>query len=331
MFAENPSHPIQAIADAVLKLSDYYIKYPDKETPWNENFCQIAYRNYFLPLNQIRCAKVIERGQVVNFFEDLTHFIDWGSGPGTASFALAQNLKLKNQIKKQFLVDLSSGPHRTFADMHKDLINPELSTRLEFKPFLDQKNRTCLVFSYSMTEIEKLPAGWDQAEALMILEPATSQDGRKLLQLRQQLIEKGYSIWAPCVHQQACPLLTKSATDWCHDRFVVDAPDWFWQVDQLLPMKNKTITTSYLLARKKPAATFSKNDGRLTGDSRKEKGKTRQMVCRNEEREFLTWMHKEGKTQTIPRGELVKITENHELKSNEIRVKENCQIITEKS
>ncbi len=326
MFSTQPSHPIQIIADSVLQLSDYYIQNPQGETPWRENFCQIAYRNYFLPLNQIRCSRVIERGQGVHFFEGLTHFVDWGSGPGTASFALAQNEVLKSQIKKQFLIDLSSAPHKTFSDLHAELINPAYSTTLDFKPFLDQKNKTCLVFSYSMTEIARLPAGWDQAEALMILEPATSQDGRKLLQLRQQLIQSGYSIWAPCLHQLTCPLLKNSNYDWCHDRFVVEAPEWFWQVDQLLPMRNKTITTSYLLARKTPAPQHAVNLGRLTGDSREEKGKTRQLICRNEEREFLTWMNKEIEPQVFPRGEIVELPAEIEFKSNELRVKMPCRL-----
>ncbi|MBC7741005.1 MAG: hypothetical protein H7061_02330 [Bdellovibrionaceae bacterium] len=325
MFPAQPSHSIQVIADSVLQLSNYYIQNPNGETPWRENFCQIAYRNYYFPLNQLRCAKVIERGQGVNFFEDLTYFVDWGSGPGTASFALAENKKLKSQIKKQFLVDISSGPHKSFADLHSNLISPSFSTTLDFKSYLDQKSSTCFVFSYSMTEIARLPAGWDQAEALMILEPATSQDGRKLLQLRQELIEKGYSMWAPCLHQLACPLLKNSNHDWCHDRFIVDAPAWFWQVDQLLPMKNKTITTSYLLARKKLAFAYPTNNGRLTGDSREEKGKTRQLVCRNEEREFLTWMHKSITPQTFPRGEIVEISDDFEFKSNELRVKYPCR------
>ncbi len=326
MFPAQPSHSIQLIAESVLQLSDFYIKNPDAETPWNQGFCQIAYRNYFLPLNQLRCAKVIERGQNVNFFQDLTHFVDWGSGPGTASFALSQNPHLRSQIKKQFLIDISSGPHKHFSDLHKDLISPAFSTTLDFKPYLDQKNRTCAVFSYSMTEIDRLPNGWDQFEAIMILEPATSQDGRKLLELRQDLISKGYYMWAPCLHQLQCPLLKNSKTDWCHDRFHVDAPEWFWKVDHLLPMKNKTVTTSYLLARKKPAPTYPTNYGRLTGDSREEKGKTRQLICRNEEREFLTWMHKEIQPQTFPRGEIAEIPETFEFKSNELRVKTNCQL-----
>ena len=121
MFSESPSHSSQVIADAVRQLSDFYIQNPDGETPWSQGFCQIAYRNYFLPLNQLRCAKVIERGLGVYFFKGLTDFIDWGSGPGTASFALAQNSALKTQIKKQVLVDLSNSPHKNFSDLHNQL------------------------------------------------------------------------------------------------------------------------------------------------------------------------------------------------------------------
>jgi len=180
---------------------------------------------------------------------------------------------------------------------------------------------SCLVFSYSLTEIVELPAGWDRYEALMILEPSTSEDGRRLMQLRSKLIEAGYFMWAPCTHQLACPLLVQSKHDWCHDRFLVEAPAWFSQVEQQLPMKNKTVTTSYLLARKAPAPANLKNLGRLTGDSLPEKGKTRQLVCRGPAREFLTWMHKSVNPQTLSRGELVNLPEQFETKANELRLK----------
>ena len=99
MFPESPSDKLQIIADAVLTLSDFYINNPNSETPWNKNYCQMAYRHYYMPLNYLRCEKVIERGLQVNFFDNLTHFIDWGAGPGTASLALARSEKLKSQIK----------------------------------------------------------------------------------------------------------------------------------------------------------------------------------------------------------------------------------------
>jgi len=88
------------------------------------------------------------------------------------------------------------------------------------------------------------------------------------------------------------------------------------------------VTTSYILARKKPAPTYPSNVGRLVGDSREEKGKTRQMFCRGEKREFLTWMHKKITPQTFPRGELAELPKQFEEKSNELRVESECKLLT---
>jgi ribosomal protein RSM22 (predicted rRNA methylase) len=321
MFQNTPSEKLKTIADAVLQLSDYYIKNPEAETPWNQKYCQIAYRHYYLPLNFIRCQKVIERGLQVGFFENLSHFIDWGAGPGTASLALAQSDLLKPQIQKQILFDLSKSTLNAFSDLHTDLINKDYFDYLDLKNSYPNKPNTCLVFSYSLTELTALPVGWEDHEALMILEPSTSQDGRKLLNLRQTLIEHGFSIWAPCTHQLSCPLLTHSKHDWCHDRASVEAPEWFRDLEQLLPMKNKTVTTSYLLARKRKPSEKIKMKARLTGDSLDEKGKTRQLICRNDQREFLTWMHKTIKPQVLARGDLIDMPVDFEIKSNELRLK----------
>lgn len=326
MFPDSPNEKLQLIADSVLMLSDYYIKNPQAETPWQQKYCQIAYRHYYLPLNYIRCEKVIERGLQVDFFENLTHFIDWGAGPGTASLALAKSEQLKTQIKKQVLFDLSKSTLNSFSDLHTDLVNKDYFDFLDLQTPYPNKQNSCLVFSYSLTELDELPAGWDEYEALMILEPSTSQDGRKLLNLRQELITGGYSIWAPCTHQLNCPLLTHSKNDWCHDRAHVKAPKWFNDLEQLLPMKNKTVTTSYLLARKRKPAESIKSKARLTGDSLDEKGKTRQLICRNDQREFLTWMHKSIEPQTIARGELIDLPTDYEIKSNELRIKSPLKI-----
>lgn len=321
MFPDSPHEKLQTIANAVLQLSDFYIQNPQAETPWNQKYCQIAYRHYYLPLNYIRCEKVIERGLEVNFFENLTHFIDWGAGPGTASLALARATKLKSQIKKQVLFDLSKSTLNAFSDLHEDLVNKDYFDFLDLKTDYPNKQNSCLVFSYSITELNSLPAGWDEYEALMILEPSTSQDGRKLLNTRKMLIENAYTIYAPCTHQLDCPLLTHSKNDWCHDRVHVVSPPWFKELEQLLPMKNKTVTTSYLLARKRKSLKTDTIKARLTGDSMEEKGKTRQLVCRSDQREFLTWMHKTISPQVLPRGDRIDMPLDIEVKSNELRLK----------
>jgi ribosomal protein RSM22 (predicted rRNA methylase) len=324
MFAASPSEKLQTIANSVLQLSDFYIKNPQLHTPWDKSFCQIAYRNYYLPLNFTRCAKVIVRGQEVGFFKDLTHFIDWGSGPGTASLALAESA-LRAQIREQILFDHSDTVLKVFSDLHQKLVKPVTQNVLDLKR-LSNKEKSCLVLSYSFTELTELPAGWNHFEALMILEPSTGDDGRRLMALRETLIANGFSIWAPCTHHLSCPLLTHSKHDWCHDRAVVDAPEWFEELEQLLPMRNRTVTTSYLLARKRPPPEVLKTKARLTGDSLEEKGKTRQLICRNENREFLSWMHKSISPQVIARGELIDLNFEFEVKANELRLTKPIKI-----
>jgi len=46
-------------------------------------------------------------------------------------------------------------------------------------------------------------------------------------------------------------------------------------------------------------------DSRVIGDTLREKGKTRQAICRNSEREFLAWLKKSGPASEIPRGSLI--------------------------
>lgn len=322
MFIE-PKIDLKVLSQHVLRLSDFFIDHPESLTPWQENYCQLAYRHYYLPLNYLRNNLVLRRGLQVGFFAGLNQTVDWGAGPGTASLTLA---KLP-ELRKQILIEKSQTAIKQFSDLHTQLVHPTATADLKFKDLDLDYSRALLVFSYSLTEMQSLPVGWNQFEALMILEPSTRQDGRKLLELRQKLIEAGYSIWAPCLHQAACPLLVESKTDWCHDRVHVNAPDWFLKLEHGLPFKNKTVTTSYILARRKKSPAHAENRMRLTGDSLEEKGKTRQLACRNSKREFLTWMHKEIEPQVLPRGEIVELPMEHVLKSNEIRLAKACAVI----
>lgn len=335
-FLGEPSIKLSTLADYVLQLSDFFVDQPENQTPWSADFCKQAYRYYFLPLNYIRNEQVIQRGLVTGFFDNITETYDWGAGPGTASLALAQEIqKLSpSQLKKQTLIELSTEAIQAFSDLKKNLINPTVTsqTQLPQKP----ADTALLVFSYSLTEMKELPSNVFHFNHIMILEPSTQDDGRKLMNLREQFIKKGFHVWGPCTHQKTCPLLQFSKNDWCHDRYKVHAPQWFWNLEQQLPIKNNTITTSYLLLSKTPPPANLKNYSRLVGDSLLEKGKTRQLVCRDSQpssvaepqpssatepqREFLTWMHKNVEPQIFPRGELVELPPDLELKANELRV-----------
>lgn len=307
------------LAGCVQELSDFFIDSPDGSTPWNEGWAQIAYLCYFLPLNFARVSAILDEAKKRGFFNDIEDVYDFGAGLATASMAMAEKLDLRFH-----LIEQASQP-KTLLENHFAQFKPHQWLQTMNKSQLRDGKSSLGLFSYSLTELAELPDWAYQCEALMIIEPSTQQDGRKLLELRQHLLSKGYHAWAPCTHEAACPLLTQSKNDWCHDRLHFQAPEWFMKMEEYLPMKNRTLTMSYLLMRKtKPEPLAA---ARIVGDRLKEKGKDRQLVCRGPDREFLAWLHKQGLQQEIPRGVLVQIPEDTVKVSNELRVQSEVPVL----
>ncbi|WP_028811277.1 small ribosomal subunit Rsm22 family protein [Streptomyces flavidovirens] len=52
------------------------------------------------------------------------------------------------------------------------------------------------------------------ARAVVIVEPGTPDGYLRVIEARQQLIDAGLSVAAPCPHSGACPI--ERGTDWCH-------------------------------------------------------------------------------------------------------------------
>jgi hypothetical protein len=96
-------------------------------------------------------------------------------------------------------------------------------------------------------------------------------------------------------------------------------PGWFRKMESFLPMRNRTITFSYLLARKTARPPGDQPMLRVLGDTLKQKGKTLQMICRGGEREFLSWLSRDGEAPILPSGELIPVPP-HNLRGSELRV-----------
>lgn len=308
------------LASAVKKLSDFYIHNPSAQTPWHESFARIAYISYFLPLNYLRIQRVATKCHERNFFNGIEHLVDFGAGLATASAALHKNI---DSLKSKILIEKGDEPSRIIAgrwpEFEKTASSLEWHKEFSKNVFFGKSN-ILSVFSYSLTELTQLPDWAYESEALLIIEPATQEDGRKLLELRSDLVSRGFNLFAPCTHQSSCPLLIESKSDWCHDRVHVELPVWFQKMEEHLPIKNRTLTVSYLAARKSRPPALDKDLGRLTGDLLKENGKDRQLICRSEKREFLTWMHRHGEHAEHKRGDLYHTDATFEPKANELRV-----------
>ena len=51
--------------------------------------------------------------------------------------------------------------------------------------------------------------------SVLIIEPALKEPTRRLHRLRVRLIEEGWTVFGPCLHQGPCPMLA-AERDWCH-------------------------------------------------------------------------------------------------------------------
>lgn len=305
------------LAPAVVQLSSLYTQERvHLREIWQSPAHRAAYWAYFMPLNFVRLQAVLLEAAKRRFLEGFEQVVDFGSGPGTAHLVW-HFLQITSPVYKY-----SWEASKEAQKLHQSwLIEHKLSTQFIQQPQnIDFNKKTLGVFSYSLNELKALPNWISSLHGALIVEPSMQKPGRQLMTWRAQMLQQGFHAWAPCVHQYECPLLKDSKTDWCHDRIFLDAPEWFLQLENQLPMQNRSLTFSYLLLRREEPPPFSTPVARLIGDTLNEKGKVRQMLCRGPNREFLSWLKKHGEPPRMERGHLIKIPHDLSLKGSELRV-----------
>jgi ribosomal protein RSM22 (predicted rRNA methylase) len=308
-----------ALAEQVLQLSNIYNSGRGSPDIWSNKGFIAAYLTYFQPLNYLRLQQVIADGIKVGFWQGLQQIVDYGAGLGTFAAALNNYDQRMTEIQNFISFEPNRQANEWHARLHGNRNEHWTHEKVLTESKFDLTRPTLLSFSYSLNEMINLPAAAENAEALLFLEPSTLSAGRRLQELRGHLLKKGFYAWAPCLHQQGCPLLVHSKRDWCHTRIHIEMPEWFLKLEQHLPMKNNSITYSYLLVRKTPPSKYSAQDFRVIGDTLFEKGKVRQAICQSEKRQFFSWLTKMGPAPTLPRGARVKVSSELVEKSDELR------------
>ena len=305
-----PLEQPRKLAEAVHKLSNFYIRESGEPTPWSEPWAQAAYLAYYWPLNWVRAQAVLKEGQRWGVWADMKWVIDFGSGISPFS-----DFFQRQSITEGFYVESSLDAIR----LHQQVSGEHSLKWVAKAPPLPKENSGSFgFFSYSLNELSALPRWALNLENLVLIEPSTQLAGRCLMQIRDELLAAGFSVWAPCTHSGACPLLNQSKRDWCHDRVIFEADSLALELEKHLPFHNASLTFSYLLVSRRPEPKRHPWV-RTVGDPLPEKGKTRQMICRGEKREFLSWLHRDGPPPEIPRGSLIELSEGFEEKGSELR------------
>ncbi|MEY4615851.1 MAG: hypothetical protein RJB66_811 [Pseudomonadota bacterium] len=310
------------LAQSIKKMADFYIEQPEGSTPWNELWCQQAQLAYYFPLNFIRNLRVFEELHRLQFFTQPLHWNEFGVGLGPSLEAFHHSINTHNSILSCQLSEKGLFPRETLTQRmlaNKTMPSPHWLTQTP-RTLAPQ---TLNVMSYSLTELAQLPQWIWTADKMIIIEPSTRDDGRRLLELREAALQRNFEVVAPCTHQEDCPLLRESKRDWCHDRLFFNRPGWMIEIEDYLPFSNSTLTLSYLALRKKgnenqiaPAKSLI----RVVGDFLNEKGKSRQLICRGPHREFLTFIKKSHTPVELHRGDILVIEEPIDKKGDEVRV-----------
>jgi ribosomal protein RSM22 (predicted rRNA methylase) len=220
-------HKSNVLASATQELSHRYRDEKRRDEV-------VSKKQYFMESSAQRMAYILSRMpatfQAVRQALDETHkrlgqtfnsALDIGAGPGTVMWALYDLFPSLHEItmleQDQALITLgkklasrgSSALLRNAKWVQADVLKQESFPA-----------RDLVVISYSMGEwpeetralvLDKL---WHAAgKALLIIEPGTMAGFDVICKVRQQLIDKGAFMVAPCPHTLACPM---PADDWCH-------------------------------------------------------------------------------------------------------------------
>ncbi len=305
---------LSELSKDIIRLSDFYINRQGARTPWTEAHVLRAYCAYFLPLNVARLKSVFKEVRRFIKPELISEVWDFGSGIGATHWSLEEEEWLPP--KELICVEIDREAirlHQQLAQKFPARWSPEWNRQARPKP------GALGVFSFSFIEMHSHLPNLNEFSHLLFIEPSFRDTGRTLMEWRQRLIDAGYAALAPCTHSQTCPLLKHSSRDWCHARIHFQGSKTWSQLEALLPMKNKTLTFSYLLMSRDAKGPDWRGAIRVIGDTLYEKGKVRQMICRGTEREFFSWLKRDGEPPAIPNGALIRDPGHCEVKGNEVR------------
>ena len=145
--------------------------------------------------------------------------LDIGAGPGTALWAAADCWP---DLADALLVEASPVFRARGERLAANASLPRIAWRMAdiVSDAADHAPRDLVAMAYVLNELdpEVRPAVLQRlwratADTLIVVEPGTPAGWQRILAARQQLIDIGAHVIAPCPHAAACPL---RAPDWCH-------------------------------------------------------------------------------------------------------------------
>ncbi len=268
-----------------------------------------AYTLYYMTTNLLKVVAPLRELSLSNFFERNSpiNILDLGTGTGAAVWGTLNYLheSVKNRATKIMLTDSHQENLReaeifsghflkqypsvdaTLAYDKYDLRKPQivsekiknsapyhLLTMMNVLNELDENNDTIL--------FESLMSLLDEHGSLLMIEPATRDQSRRLLRFRDLAVYHSATIYSPCTRQANCPALVKE-DDWCHTENHWLRPPFIKAIDDIVGTLRLSLKYTYLIIRKDGVTLgdiiSQKALKRAVSERFDEKGRVRSILC----------------------------------------------------
>ena len=321
---------LQELAIAVKALSDAYVE-PEK-CDWHglyKNTAAVsAYLLYYLPVNLVKIFPVLEELVKGGAFDlaQRQHLsvLDIGCGPGTFMLGLLEYIRSAAVLEASALQSISltgidrvkdslaaarslisrycslgclpqgmtaEASFRQGSVLSPDVLkSPELYDLIIAGNVLAELQDAALGPCLQTISEYLAPGG-----ALIIIDPGTRRAARRLLEVRQLLLQNSaLRLYAPCLSAAECSLQNDPA-QWCHEKLFWQPTEAVRLIDGVLGFtKEKGIKYSFLSFVKSDADRLSAHAGlareniwRVSSYVIKNKGEDRLWVCNGRERLLL--------------------------------------------
>lgn len=283
-----------------------------------------AYLLYYWPVTYMQISSA------ANLCSDLKNLcrekkslsiLDVGSGPGPASFALSDflcNPDEKKSLPSLNVTLVDSSPKA--LNLAKGIFNAELpsvkvstlkadleiDSKTDLKKSLPlQGSFDIIVMSHVLNELWKndensiskrtdflirLSGFLNEGGILFLSEPALLETSRKLISVRDNLIEKGFSVLAPCLKNTKCPALSAGENHTCHAEIKWNPCEPVASIARNAKLDRESVKASFFILKKnaseKSGEVFKEGMRfRIVSDGMLNKsGRVRFLICDGERR-----------------------------------------------
>lgn len=212
--------PLPALKQAAKTLSERYrAELRDGRLHMSEDMAVKAYLATRLPATYAAVRASLDALADAQPDFQPKSLLDIGAGPGTMLWATTD---LWPELEQAVLVEASAAVRKVGQSLaagmiaaRTDWIAGDATIDLDGLKPADLVSIAYVLDEVAPASLPKLIGRLWQltADMLLIVEPGTPAGWRRILAARQQLIEAGAHLLAPCPHQAPCPLMPP---DWCH-------------------------------------------------------------------------------------------------------------------